>query len=114
MVLILGLAFLAAAVLPPEGPIEGVYLVHIWTLARTLANEKAAEEAAVIAMQMSSPSQAFEELLTKSADSVSAAAIPAAPPAQPSAAASVVPESQQQLPAGPAEEFVPDLAATLF
>jgi hypothetical protein len=102
------------SLLPPEGPIEGVYLVHIWTLARTLANEKAAEEAAVIAMQMSSPSQAFEELLTKSADSVSAAAIPAASPAQHSAAASVVPESQPQLPAGPAGEFVPDLAATFF
>jgi len=102
------------SLLPPEGPIEGVYLVHIWTLARTLANEKAAEEAAVIAMQMSSPSQAFEELLTKSADSVSAAAIPAASPAQPLVAASVAPESQQQLPAGPAEEFVPDLAATFF
>lgn len=71
------------ALLPKDGPIEGVHLVHIWALARTLANEKAAEEAAAIAMQMSSPSRAFEDLLSKSADTVNPPAepvIPAAPP----------------------------------
>lgn len=102
------------SLLPAEGPIEGVYLVHIWTLARTLANEKAAEEAAVIAMQMSSPSLAFEDLLTKSADTVSTPAVAAASTAQPTAAASAAPEAQQQLPGAPAEEFVPDLAGTFF
>lgn len=65
-------------ILPPDGPIEGTHLLHIWTLARTLANEKAAEEAAAIAMQMSSPSLAFEDMLAKSSDTVSAPAEAAA------------------------------------
>jgi hypothetical protein len=69
------------SLLPTEGPIDGVHLLHIWTLARTLANEKAAEEAAAIAMRLSSPSLAFEDMLSKSADTVSAPAEPAEPAA---------------------------------
>lgn len=72
--------------LPPEGPIEGVHLLHIWTLARTLANETAAEEAAGIALRLSSPSLAFESLLTKSADTVNPPAEATAPPPAPSPA----------------------------
>lgn len=69
------------SLLPAEGPIEGVHLVHIWTLARTLANEKASEEAAVLAMQMGSPAQAFEDLLAKSPNVVASPAVPIAEPA---------------------------------
>jgi hypothetical protein len=75
------------SLLPPDGPIDGVHLLHIWTLARTLANEKAAEEAAAIALQLASPSLAFEDMLSKSADTVSAPAVPACSNPQASPAA---------------------------
>lgn len=107
------------SLLPKEGPIEGPCLVHIWSLARTLANEKAAEEAAAIAMQLASPSQAFENLLTRSADVVTAPAVPA--PAQQTSpviaqssalAAAFNDPSGAKAPA--VEGFVPDLAGTFF
>jgi len=106
------------SLLPKEGPIEGPHLMHIWTLARTLANEKAAEVAAAIAMQLSSPSQAFEDLLTKSADVITAPAVPAPSTATSTAAASTALAAafNEPAPANPAPvgEFVPDLAGTFF
>jgi hypothetical protein len=62
--------------LPAEGPIEGVHLVHIWTLARTLANEHAAEEAAALATQLGSPGEAFENMLAKSQPATQVVAAP--------------------------------------
>lgn len=102
------------ALLPKDGPIEGKHLVHIWSLARTLANERAAEEAAAIAMQLSSPSQAFEDLLSRSADTVTApvqpiTAEPAAPQATPAETA-----NNELLPQGGADDFVPQFSGTLF
>jgi hypothetical protein len=103
--------------LPKDGPIEGVHLVHIWSLARTLANEKAAEEAAAIALQLSSPSDAFEDLLSKATPAVSAPAQPAAAPAPaivPSATKTAAIAADELLPQGCGDEFVPQLAGTLF
>jgi hypothetical protein len=108
------------SLLPKEGAIDGAHLVHIWSLARTLANEKAAEEAAAIAMHLSSPSQAFEDLLTKSADTVSApvqpttAPAPAPAPAPVSATTPAAIAAGQLLPQGAVDEFVPQLSGTLF
>lgn len=51
--------------LPQDGPIDGPHLVHIWSLARTLSSASVAEEAAMLAMHMGSPVDAFEELLTR-------------------------------------------------
>lgn len=99
------------SLLPKDGPIEGTHLVHIWSLARTLANEKAAEEAAAIAMQLSSPSQAFEDLLSKSADTVSSPAQPVTTVEQPTPAETAV---DQLLPQGETDAFVPQFAGTLF
>jgi hypothetical protein len=102
------------ALLPKDGPIEGTHLVHIWSLARTLANEKAAEEAAAIAMQLSSPSQAFEDLLSKSADTVNAPVQPVnADPAPPSATPAET-ATNELLPQGGAADFVPQFSGTLF
>jgi hypothetical protein len=100
------------SLLPHEGPIEGTHLTHIWSLARTLANEKAAEEAAAIAMRLSSPSMAFEELLTKSADTVQAPAVPAVPPAPPPPSGAREVPSEQHVTS--AESFAPTLTAALF
>ena len=80
------------ALLPKDGPIEGVHLVHIWALARTLANERAAEEAAAIALQMESPSLAFESMLSKAGDTVNPPAEPLLAPRPPAPA----PTSQPQ------------------
>jgi hypothetical protein len=102
------------ALLRKDGPIEGTHLVHIWSLARTLANEKAAEEAAAIAMQLSSPSQAFEDLLSKSADTVNAPVQPVnADPAPPSATPAET-ATNELLPQGGAADFVPQFSGTLF
>lgn len=111
------------ALLPHEGPIDGVHLVHIWSLARTLANEKAAEEAAAIATRLASPSMAFEDLLSKSADTVKAPA-QTAQPAQPSAPVASgahepmadMPSAEQaaEQPVAAAENFSPSLTAALF
>lgn len=100
------------SLLPHEGPIEGTHLTHIWSLARTLANEKAAEEAAAIAMRLSSPSMAFEELLSKSADTVQAPAVPAVPPAPPPPSGAREAASEQHVTS--AESFAPTLTAALF
>jgi hypothetical protein len=100
------------SLLPHEGPIEGTHLTHIWSLARTLANEKAAEEAAAIAMRLSSPSMAFEELLSKSADTVQAPAVPAVPPAPPPPSGVREAASEQHVTS--AESFAPTLTAALF
>lgn len=100
------------SLLPHEGPIEGIHLTHIWSLARTLANEKAAEEAAAIAMRLASPSMAFEEMLNKSADTVQAPAVPAAPPAPPPPSGAREVTSEQ--PGTSAESFAPTLTAALF
>lgn len=100
------------SLLPKDGPIEGVHLVHIWSLARTLANEKAAEEAAAIAMQLSSPSQAFEDLLSKSADTVTAPVQPAI--LAPAAATPADTAANELLPQSGANDFVPQFAGTLF
>jgi hypothetical protein len=105
------------ALLPRDGPIDGVHLVHIWSLARTLANEKAAEEAAAIALQLSSPSDAFEDLLSKALPPVGAArTTPAAPApaAVPTVTTASPTEGDELLPEGGMHEFVPQLAGTLF
>ena len=101
------------ALLPKDGPIEGTHLVHIWSLARTLANEKAAEEAAAIAMQLSSPSQAFEDLLSKSADTVASPAQPVAAEAEPQTTPAET-AVNELLPQGGAGDFVPQFSGTLF
>jgi hypothetical protein len=90
------------SLVPDDGPIDGVHLVHIWTLARTLANERAAEEAAAIAMSVASPSLAFEDLMSKSVDTVS-------PPAEPAAALSPPAAGPAPVTPQPAntEEFTP-------
>lgn len=56
------------SLLPSEGPIEGSNLVHIWTLARTIANERAAEEAAALAIHLGSAGEAFESLLLRAGE----------------------------------------------
>lgn len=100
------------SLLPKEGPIEGAHLVHIWSLARTLANEKAAEEAAAIAMQLASPSQAFEDLLSKSADTIASPVQPVV--GAPVASAPAETAANELLPQGGGEEFVPQLSGILF
>jgi hypothetical protein len=100
------------ALLPKEGPIDGVHLVHIWTLARTLANEGAAEEAAMLALTVASPSLAFEGLMSKSADTVSAPAEPASAPAPAPGPSAPAPVPRSDAPAGanaPTETFEPSL-----
>lgn len=102
------------ALLPKDGPIEGTHLVHIWSLARTLANEKAAEEAAAIAMQLSSPSQAFEDLLSKSADTVNAPVQPVTADPAASSATPAETATNELLPQGGGDDFVPQFSGTLF
>lgn len=92
--------------LPPEGPIEGVHLVHIWALARTLANEHAAEEAAALASQLGSPGDVFQNMLAKSQPT--STAIPAADPVVPMAPAS---EPQSRSQSGPVEAPRPPAVA---
>lgn len=108
------------SLLPHEGPIDGAHLVHIWALARTLANESAAEEAAAIALQLSSPSMAFESLLTKAADTVPSPVVAAAQPAaagpadsELAADAADTTETAEQAPLA-VESFAPTLTAALF
>jgi hypothetical protein len=60
------------SLMPTEGPIEGVHLVHIWTLARTLGNEHAAEEAAALALELGSAGEAFEDLLATTPQAIAA------------------------------------------
>jgi hypothetical protein len=49
--------------IPDEGPIEGVHLMHIWTLAQALARPHKAIELAQIAFESETSAQAFETLL---------------------------------------------------
>lgn len=96
--------------LPPLGPIEGTHLLHIWTLARTLANETAAAEAAALALHISSPSLAFEDMLSKSADTVSGPAQCADPVA---AAAQGQDAGQMPVPSLANQASTDDFATTL-
>lgn len=50
--------------LPAEGPIDGVHLVHIWALAQTLADPVKAAEVASMAYERDDPAQAFETVVT--------------------------------------------------
>jgi hypothetical protein len=101
------------SLLPDEGPIDGVHLVHIWSLAKTLANEKAAEEAASLALHMASPALAFEGLLAKSADTVNPPVIAAAPPPS-TESAMAQPGQDRLLPVGDTDEFAPTFTGALF
>lgn len=49
--------------LPDEGPIEGVHLMHIWTLAQALSNPQKAIALAQMAFEAESSADAFENLL---------------------------------------------------
>jgi hypothetical protein len=49
--------------LPDEGPIEGVNLMHIWTLAQALADPQKAISLAKMAFEADSSAEAFESLL---------------------------------------------------
>ena len=49
--------------LPDEGPIEGVHLMHIWTLAQALSNPQKAISLAQMAFEAESSADAFENLL---------------------------------------------------
>ncbi len=49
--------------LPDEGPIEGVHLMHIWTLAQALSNPHKAISLAQMAFEAESSADAFENLL---------------------------------------------------
>lgn len=51
--------------LPKEGPIDGVHLMHIWALARTLSNPSEAMEVAQIARTSGNSAEAFEHVLTQ-------------------------------------------------
>ena len=63
--------------LPDEGPIEGVNLMHIWTLAQALSNPQKAISLAQMAFEAESSADAFENLLGERA-SAPAFAEPAA------------------------------------
>jgi len=69
------------SLMPSEGPIEGPHLVHIWTLARTLSNEHAAEEAAMLAQHIGSADEAFQDLLAKTAEVQQSVAVQQVDPA---------------------------------
>lgn len=49
--------------LPDEGPIDGVHLMHIWTLAQALSNPQKAIALAQMAFEAESSADAFENLL---------------------------------------------------
>jgi hypothetical protein len=49
--------------LPQNGPIDGVHLVHVWSLSRTLANPADAMAVAQFAAQVQSPADAFQHIL---------------------------------------------------
>lgn len=54
------------SLMPVEGPITGVLLMHVWTLAKTLSNPTTALEAAHLAMEAPSSVDAFDALLSSS------------------------------------------------
>jgi len=49
--------------LPADGPIEGVNLIHIWSLAEALSDPRRAMSLAGMAFSSESPAQAFESML---------------------------------------------------
>lgn len=51
------------SLVPKDGPIEGVNLLHIWTLAEVLSDPKKATDAAAMVVSKQSPGEAFEALL---------------------------------------------------
>jgi len=59
------------SLLPTEGPIDGVHLLHVWTVAQMLSNPTTAMEAARMVMDTGSANAAFESLLLTVPDSVS-------------------------------------------
>lgn len=61
-------------ILPPEGPIEGVHLMHVWTLAKTLSNSATALEAAQLVMDSGAANLAFETLLSSAPEVVNSPA----------------------------------------
>lgn len=60
--------------LPQDGPIEGVHLMHVWTLAKTLSNSATALEAAQLVMDSGAANLAFETLLSSAPEVVSSPA----------------------------------------
>lgn len=58
------------ALLPDEGPIEGVHLMHVWTLAKTLSNNASAQQAALLVMDSGGANHAFESLLSTAPEQV--------------------------------------------
>lgn len=50
--------------LPTDGPIDGLHLMHVWSLSQTLANPGKAMEIARVAFDTNSSSAAFQHLLT--------------------------------------------------
>lgn len=49
--------------LPTDGPIEGVNLMHVWTISQTLARPSRAMQIAKLAFESESSAEAFEQLL---------------------------------------------------
>jgi hypothetical protein len=65
--------------LPDEGPIEGVHLMHIWTLTQALSNPQKAISLAQMAFEAESSAEAFENLLGVRAAAPAFAEQPAVP-----------------------------------
>lgn len=63
------------SILPQEGPIEGVHLMHVWTLTRTLSNSATALEASRLVMDSGAANLAFETLLESAPEQVNSPAI---------------------------------------
>jgi hypothetical protein len=79
--------------LPAEGPIEGIHLMHIWTLAQALAVPQKAIALAQMAFDAQSPADAFEHLLGVKASPTQS--LPA-----PTVAVELATETVASLPAG--------------
>jgi hypothetical protein len=73
-------------ILPQEGPIEGVHLMHVWTLAKTLSNSATALQAAHLVMDSGAANLAFEALLVSAPEQVTSPAQQASGPAPESVA----------------------------
>lgn len=69
--------------LPTDGPIDGVHLMHIWTLSQTLAKPAKAMQIAKMAFESESSADAFEHLLAFDSTVQTATTAPAAIPAEP-------------------------------
>lgn len=66
--------------LPTDGPIDGVHLMHIWTLSQTLCKPEKAMEVARMAFEADTSADAFENLLTFDSTQKATLAEPAAIP----------------------------------